>query len=272
MTFCRLVFFCLDRVSSNRDKKSFENSWASWNWKVWIKWQISIITFQTVKPVLYFFNLSTPLIYRTSERWKKMCVVDVSGPLQWGKSLCTQGTCSTNWASGVPYQSHTSKFKLWKVSCSDLPAAVLCPDPVLWPALKDLCTFCCCSAGVQTDTADAHRWTEAHNLQKTEKFVEATEMLTSYEKVKTYRVMQKPPHTSTIVTMSLPSNHFQQQSCEIIELKARLALYTCKQIIFSLLLLLNKIVIIAVILPVSNLNQELMNRSHFLGKDRAKHN
>lgn len=46
----------------------------------------------------------------------------------------------------------------------DRPVAVPYPDPALWQALTGQCTSCCCFAGVQRGTADAHIWTGAHNL------------------------------------------------------------------------------------------------------------
>lgn len=72
----------------------------------------------------------------------------------------TAASCSN---LGLKPSTHLSNWEIMR----DLPAAGQCQGLVLWPALKGRCTFCCCSAGVQTDTADVRRWTQAHNLKIT---------------------------------------------------------------------------------------------------------
>lgn len=182
MTFCRLGLFCLDSVSSSRDIKSFENSWASWKRHFRLQW--TVMNKHTPKLMLTRHlceDQQSDHIY--NKRHFKTITCMKFGEEQWGTLsiilVVRENHKTWPWAEKCCYRFSTLAVKtawyFWgnvvildRLSCYDLPAAVLCPDRVLWPALKGQCTFCCCSAGVQTDTEDAHRWTEAHNLKDTQ--------------------------------------------------------------------------------------------------------
>lgn len=83
---------------------------------------------------------------------------DASGP----KFSLEPSTHLSNWESSPVFVCKNDHLASWR----DLPAAVQCQGLVLSPALKGRCTFCCCSAGVQTDTANVRRWTQVHNLKR----------------------------------------------------------------------------------------------------------